>query len=548
MKARLTQLLFAIPAALVITCHCAVAEPGDTIVSLPQTEAMSIKKHTAEDDDKELTSIIQQNFRLMRADNLVAAQHYDEAIPDFAAGAPECHFLSQRQMQLKWGYACEKTGNIDEAIEHYKEAKEPMEIARLLIAQGKFAEAETVANAGAKEARDYGEKNKESYTQLREWLKFRAAARVGKQDIVGAIKDLEEAAVAYKRREPAMASRCIEEAKALAKQYKLPPVAALDSEQVKQEGAGNVYALINYLLTCGRPCDIKTINALTGSHFPEKREWIVQENSTPLVPFDQVEHRTTDGRSAEDDTLTVGLDIEKCCLTRDAVLKELKKTRTDRLTSELDVDKIYGTGAWQETYTTASGKVVLEYESYETHFLQKIQFTSVSPSQQAALAASKDSLSELVKSISLEAGSGHYAEALTLAKSAVARGGRFYLNEQSKVEELLGQNDAAIRSLLEFLGGREPGPETVQYYNRLANLYIKSKNFSAAMDAIEKAMVGSQNTAGALFLRAQANAGLGKNDAAKIDAEAAIKQYFDKGQIVRRDEVIGWVKNHPMGN
>ena len=97
----------------------------------------------------------------------------------------------------------------------------------------------------------------------------------------------------------------------------------------------------------------------------------------------------------------------------------------------------------------------------------------------------------------------------------------------------------------EFIGERTPGPETASRYTRLAELYIKNKRYRDALDSSEKALIASKDQSAALFVKAQAEAGLGNLDNARADAKAAVDDYFGKAEIVLRDRVLEWLKTLP---
>lgn len=545
MKARLIKWLPCVSALCIYAYSLPALATDAPIVTLPPTDATSVKKHTAEDDDNEFSPYMKQDFRLVRAKNLVAAKHYDEALADFEAGAPNCHFLTRNEMETNWGYALEQTGKFDDAIAHYRAVKAFDEVARLLIGQRRFVEAETVADGEITKLQKDGDSDGNTFLAM--WLKYRAAARAGLQNNAGAVKDLSAAAESYQAREPDLAKTCIEEANALAKKNNLQAVEFKPAPPPK-EGVATLIAVINYVLSSDRPYDIETFNKLTGSQFSEKKEWMtVNDNTSPLAPFSRVELQRG-GLSADEYEMSIEVDSNKCRLTKHEISEEIAKMKLDGVSTILDPNRIKFEealpGAYQRvTYVSPIGRVDLEYEPTQTQILHRIRSSNKVPKLKTTAQIAADAPSEIVKATHSRIDEGKYAEALQLAKSAVANGGKPFLSEQANVEELLGQNDAAIHSLLEFLGNHPAGPETADYYNRLANLYIKSKNYAGAVEASDKAMAGSDNTSRAHFMRAKAYAGLGKYDQAKKDAAAAIKQYFDKAQIVRRDEVIDWVKS-----
>jgi len=552
----------------------AIGSTADSLVSIPEFRYEEIKKHKAADDEEVVySSRPTRTLQLRRAQNLLAAGHYEEAINEYAKGADEWKVPMQFRTAIdqEWGLACEKVGRYDEAIGHYKSAGAQEALAKLLLELNRYAEVKSIADAQILDCLVLERKYHGYDENFPEWLRVRAVAEAGLADDKSAVRDLEEAAKKYFKNDLKKAELCIREANLLITRSKLGDALTLDTQQLPQTGKEHVIALIQFIVSSPEPFKLSRLNELTGGHLKVPgRTWPNYcEDEKPGIPFTRLQYHSEHDNYRIPEILEIDISTDKCCIPKreiDALVPlSVKKVRPISHWNESDETR------FAEAFEIPTGNLKFYFGESGARILRKVTLKAPAPAKaetaeiywKEARALSDDESSKkialLSKSIALDdqivevfverahsfARMKRFQEALDDAKHAVSLGGRAYLNEQSIIEEEMGSIDAAIEHVRAFIGSHKPGPETAPYFTRLAELYCKRNQYASAFEASEKAIVDSRNTTRAMFIRAKAEAGLGRISEARRDGNVAAKQYFDQARIVLRDEVLDWLTTLP---
>ncbi len=252
-----------------IVALCPDAAYGDIPVSLPEFHYEGIKKHTAPDDEEVVySSRPTRTLQLRRARSLLAAGHYEEAITQYSQGANEWKVPAQFRTEIdrEWGFACERLGKDDEAIQHYKAAGAQEALAKLLIKLNRYGETKAIAGTKIVDCLVLEKKFHGYDESFPEWLRIRAIAEAGLNDDKSAAQDLEDAAKKYLKNDSEKADLCIREANVLIKRSHLGEPFKLDPIQLPQIGKDSVIELVKYMASSSEPFSLSKINAITGSH------------------------------------------------------------------------------------------------------------------------------------------------------------------------------------------------------------------------------------------------------------------------------------------
>jgi tetratricopeptide (TPR) repeat protein len=547
---------------------------GAPIVSIPEFQYEEVKKHTAAEDEEFVSSaFLSPPLRLRRAKNLLAAGHYQEAIAEYSKGASEWKVPRNFHIQVEreWGIACEKLGMNEEALQHYKTAMSKELQAKLLLKLNRFREAKRIADEIIVVCAS-AEKRKHEYdSQFPEWLRLRAAAEEGLNLDTRAIADLKLAGQKYFKSNSEKADLCIREANELIARRKPHAPISLKPLQLPQEGKEKIIALVKFLVDSPTPFNLAKINALTGGHLkvPGPTWPYYCEDEHTQIPFVRLKYNSEQDNYLSPTILEIVISTDKCCVEKkeiDALIPTNEK-KVQPICHWNDADET----KYAEAYDLSTGNLKFYFGEGGARILRGITLTAHKPLKEKSsrdywkeslfLPDSENSkqLELLSKSIALDdrnitmylARAKVYLklklfnEALVDTKHAVVLGGRPYLNEQSIVEEQMGDIDAAIEHLKMFIGNHAPGPETAKYFTRLADLYLQKKDYDATLVACKKAMIDSRETAPAMFMKAKAEKGLNRIGAARHDATIAMNDYFTQARIVRRDEVIEWLNSLP---
>lgn len=215
----------------------ALGAASKSLVSIPEFRYEEIKKHKAADDEEVVySSRPTRTLQLRRAQNLLAAGHYEEAINEYAKGADEWKVPMpfRTASDREWRLSCEKLGRYDEAIAHYKTAGAQELLAKLLLKLRRYAELKSIADAKIVDCLVMEKKFHGYDENFPEWLRVRAAAEAGLSDDKSAVHDLEEAAKKYFKDDSEKADQCIREANLLIVRSKLGPSLKIESHQLPQ--------------------------------------------------------------------------------------------------------------------------------------------------------------------------------------------------------------------------------------------------------------------------------------------------------------------------
>jgi tetratricopeptide (TPR) repeat protein len=457
--------------------------------------------------------------QLLRARNLLTAGHNEEAIIDYAQGAPQWKVpLRLREpVEAGWAIACERTGNFDEAIKHAKAAHGDQLIARLFLRQHKFAEAKAIAD---NRVLDWTILERETHysTVLRVWLRMRACAEYGLSDYAGAVRDLKSAAEKYYTDDAKGAVLCEREANALIKRFKLGAAFKLGTKDLPANGKSKVLALVKFLVSSKSPLSVPDLNALTGAHIklPNKIRKEIYQEDDQIPPFDHLEYRVQYDDARVPDLLSMSITTNSCCVPRSEI-DSLFPRNAVRIPA---IDQWSGSdrSEFAEAWKIPTGRLYMCFGKSGARVLENIEFNAVQSEKHvnesdrlkselnglALVDANKtkriDLLTKTIKlddqliSSYLERSQAYlamrqYPEALADVQHAVALGGRFYLDEQANVEERMGNLNAAINDLTTFIGPRTPGPETSTFYVKLAALQSKDGRFLDAVKSANKATI-----------------------------------------------------------
>lgn len=561
-------------AAISFTLSSTGVALADSVVSIPDFQYEVLKKHTAKDDEEPFSSLyLPRTLQLRRAKNLLAAGHYEEAIREYSQGASEWKAPMQYRAMIdkEWGIACEKLGKNEEALQHYKTAGAKQPLARLLFKLERYAEVKAIADLEILDCIVSETKYPGSDFSFPQWLRLRAAAEEKLDDDKSAISDLELAAKKYFPSNSVEAELCINEANLLiARSQEATPLKA-ELLELPQEGLGKVIGLVNYLASSPEPFNISKINEFTGGHLkvPGSIWAFYSDDTKPSIPFTKLEYTADHDNYHLPQSLNISTSINKCCVPKNQIDKILPVS-TKKLVTFGHFDSRMQP-QYDEVYELKTGSLKFEFGESGARVLKRITLKALLPKevrdecrsrleadqkQQNEKTRAQSSLSErnesddhvvdqYLKSSQSCLRLKRFDQALADIKEAVRLGGRPYLSEQSIIEEQIGKVDDAIEHLKSFIGNHSPGPETAKYFTRLADLYLQQKNYEESISACQKAMIGSCETAPAIFTKAKAEMGLNRVSEAQKDANTAAKEYFDKAEIVHRDEVLNWLKELP---
>lgn len=574
MKSAIKHVAFSIAFCLAIPALLAQTE-NSKIVSLPEATE-KLKKHTPEEDEEFVSSSRPaKSVELRRASNLIAAEHYEEAISDFAKFHDKWNVptVFKNGVYSEWGFACEKLGRLDEALSNYKIAGDKCNQAEVLIKQGKYGEAKTIADGAILDCKVMEAKYKEYEYEYKEWLRIRAAAEEGLKDYKAAVADLTDAAKRYFKYDGKKSQMCVKEVNQLIAQNDLGEALVLKTDSLPVEGSQKVLNLIDHLIHSDEPFKLSKINSITGSHLqiPNKDWTSNSEDDEVGTPFKKILYQSDIHNIKDPQILEADIESSKCSLPKSRLLPLIPADaeKTAAIDHWNGSDCSPGTLAWN----LSKGCLQLTFGEEGSQLLYQITFLPLETKKSSEeseddcwrRARSLDD-KELEKKVELfskliqmdnrlvtyylERSKAltklkRYDEALKDAKTMVEIAGRPYLVEQSVVEEAMDKIDDAIEHQRAFIGDHKPGPETSEYFCRLGELYLKKKNFELALDAAQKAMIETDEKALAYFVKAKAEAGLNRNSDAKADSDTSIKLYFDQARIVLRDRVIDWQNTLP---
>ncbi len=513
-----------------------------------------------------------RSIQILRARNLLAAGHYDEAVADYTEGLPKWNVPARfrRFAEQEFALALEKLGNVDEAIKHARASGSDSLLARLYLKKERFAEALAVADNNILDERVTDFENHNSQT-LGQWLQLRAAVRCHLNQYKDAVTDLREAAIRYFETDTERSSICARAANILIERFKLGAPFKLDVAKLPSNGNAQVIALVKFLSTSKAPFEISELNRLTGAHIKLKGDiWAnIHQEKKDILPFYDLEYRSEHNSLKTPDLFMLHIAIDRCCVPKAEIdlLFPANATKVPALSTWNSGDLSQYAEAWK----LPTGRLFLMFGEGGARVLNYLEFNALKPDAKDSAVHLKERADDygdqpekkvrtLTEALKLDdqlialyvdrarayCDLGKFNEALIDAKRAVALGGPFYLGEQSLVEEKMGNLDAASEHQKEYIGGRTPGPETTTQYTRLAELYVKGKNYRSALESAEKAMIDSKEKGGALFAKAQAEAGLGNYAEARADGKSAVDYYFDHAEILHRDQVIEWLKTIPL--
>lgn len=557
MPVKTRRILIAVFGALSTWPSAALAAVDELLVTMPEFETEKYER-TARRTEEHIPGAFgpARNFHLYRAKNLLQAGHFAESLSDYKTGmsdwsAPNVH---KAVIEREWGIACDKTGDIDGALEHYKAGGAQVELAKLYIRLKQYSDAKKIADLKIVDLREAETRNNHQSGDLPAWYRMRAAIEVQQHNAAAAIQDLQMAATIYRRSTTDASKLCDEEAHAVAAKYDLK-LSEFNPPPLPHRNAGRVKDLLKYLLTSEHSLSISKINSVTGSHLklPGSMWPEISDEDSPAVPFQKIDYRVFTDKPSIPQKVEVTINTSHCSLPMTEVEQEFTINKCVAA-EKLAVENKY-TCYWK--YILPSGNLTLKYSPGGEHVLTKIEFISRREepvSEIAGNANANEAVGSVVnsesppalarKALSL-AEQNMLPQALVLVKRAVRQGGRPFLLEQSTIEEKIGNLDDAADSLLKFIGNHNPGPETARYFTQLAGLYYSQKNYTASIDASDKAMINSRRTGDALAIKAKAELALNRVEDAKRDATAAVTQYFDEARIMRRDEILKWIETLP---
>ena len=566
-----------------VTCVAAsgadsVQDAGFSEVTVPLPtfpyEDYCLKPHKSPADDQEFPSSnrVPRTLQILRARNLLAAGHYDEAIADYREGLPQWKvpYRFRQTAEHEFELACEKIGKIDDAIKHAKLAGSDELIARLYLKERRFAEAKAIADNNVLDNKIFDFDNHYA-EELGPWLQFRAAVKCHLGQYESAVGDLKEAAQKYYEGDTEAANTCVQAANVLIERFKMGPPFRLEAAQLPAKGKDKVIELVRFLSTSPKPLSISELNRITGARIklPSTTWRNIHQEEKEIRPFDHLEYRSEDDNLEVPELLMVHIATDQCCVPKAEIdlLLPTNGSKIPPISTWSESDE----SPYAEAWKLPTGRLFLRFGKGGARVLNYLEFNALKPEEKVTAEQLKrraqyywdekeKKVSTLTDAIKLDdqmielyvdraiayCDLGRFNEALIDAKRAVTLGGRFYLDEQSMVEEKMGDLSDAIEHYKAFIGERTPGPETASRYARLAELYVKTKQYRDALEASEKALIDSKEKSAALFVKAQAEAGIGNLESARADAKSAADDYFSKAQIVLRDRVLEWLKTLPL--
>ncbi len=549
---------------------------AEIVLSLPQfsQERSILRPHRLPEDDEEIScGGFQRSLEILRARNLLAAGHYEEAIADYKEGLPrwEVAQYHRRWAEFEFAVACEMAGKIDDAIDHAKLAGADELLARLYLKKRRYTRAQVLADDSIHRERIVA--SARHYSQeLACWLQLRAVAKYHLKKYEMAVADLKEAAQLYYRSDPASANTCAREANILIERFKLGPPFRLDVAQLPAKGKDEVIDLVKYLVSAPEPFNIADLNRITGAHIQlPGRTWCnVYKEEKAIRPFDGLEYCTEQENQNAPKLFMLSITTDDCCIP---------KTEIDRLFPS-NASKVPPIGFWGEIYESPdaeawavpTGQLFLRVAAGDAHVLTDLEFRAVKSNEKVTVEQlvrqaeryglqSEMKIGALTGAIRMDdrnpellierarayCEAGRFSEAMVDAKRAVALGGRSYMDEQAVVEEKMGNLEAAIEHIKDGFDVRKTGSETAAGYARLAELYLENRQYKEALQATERALSDSLDKGAVLFVKAKAEAGLGNLPEARSSAKAAADDYFSRAEIVLRDRVLDWLKALPAG-
>lgn len=525
-------------------------------------------------DDEQIPSSSRPmlSLQLLRARNLLRAGHYEEACADYQQGLPKWDVpeMFQKHVECEWAIACYRLGKIDEALEHAKSAKYEELQVELLVKKGLYKVALEIADTEVQNEK-LTEHRYHTSDELRKWLRIRALIYCRQGEIQKAVEDLKLAAEKYFEDDSKSSDICVREANVLIEQYHLGAKFVLNQSILPTQGKDKVLSFIKMLVSSPEPLDLARINEITGSKIkiPGSCWKYIHQEDEAFPPFDHFEYRRKSENIDEPELVMTNVTTNTCCVTRDEVLLLIPQSakKVAALSTWSGGDESEYSDAWM----LPTGRLYLRFGKGGARTLSYIEFNAPEPEAKVdaddlikrsywvpdkdtqkkldllnqAVATGEQPVVAYTKRADFYLEQKQFADALADAKHLVEIGGRFYLDKQIEVEEKMGNLDSAVQHMNEYIGAHKPGPETVELYGRLAELQIKNRDFAASIDSLEKAKIGASEPNNLAFLQAQAQAGLGHYGEARAEGKEAVKYYFDKAQIVRRDEVLNWLKSLP---
>ena len=532
-----------------------------------------LKPHKTPADDQEFPSgnRMPRTLQILRARNLLAAGHYEEAIADYKEGLPKWKVpsLFRRTAEHEFALACEKVGKIDDAIEHAKLAGSDELLARLYLKERRYTEAKAIADNNVLDNRilDFDYHYAEDFGP---WLQLRAKVECHLKQYENAVRDLKEAAQKYYEDDTDASITCMRAANILIERFKMGPPFKLEAGQLPAKGKEKVIELVKFLSASAKPLKIVELNRITGAQIklPGKTWRNIHQEEKEIRPFDHLEYRSEDDNLEVPELLMLDIATDECCVPKAEIdsLLPSNGSKIPPISTWSESDE----SPYAEAWKLPTGRLFLRFGKGGARVLNYLEFNALKPDEKLTAEQLKrrahyywdekekkvNTLTDAIKlddqmiELYVDRANAYcdlerFNEALADAKRAVILGGRFYLDEQSMVEEKMGNLSDAIEHFKAFIGERTPGPETASLYTRLAELYVQNKQFRDALEASDKALIDSKEKSAALFVKAQAEAGLGNFESARADAKAAADDYFNKAEIVLRDRVLEWLKALP---
>lgn len=548
--------------------NCPVSWPHDKKSKLDNS-----KPRKPEDDEPFVSSSRPMlSLQLLRASNLAAAGHYEEAYTDYQQGLPNWHVPEMFQKSVEGAFAdcCDKIGKLDEAIEHAKVSYDTDLYVQLLVSKGLFAQAREIADSEITRERLQAQKYHRP-DEMRIWLKIRAVIYCKLREWQKAVDDLKQAAALYYEDDSENSRICVDEANALIDKYKLGARFSLARDVLPSQGKEKVLAFIKMLSTSTSPLDIEQINRITeaGIKIPGETWPEVFQHDGAFPPFDHFQYNRVTGDLKSPELVMTSITTNSCCVPRDEVVslipprgKKVPARSHFGGSSEVETADawVFPTGRLFLRFGKGGARILeyiefdipeIEEEPQSRELLEQSAWLPDSESRKKlallgkAIESDGQSISALSSRADLYLQEKQFEKALSDAKRISEIGGRFFLDKQIEVEEKMGDYRSAVKHMREYIGTHSPGPETVDIFSRLARLQIGEGDFTGALDSLEKAKIGAKEPDAAAFLLAQAQAGLGKTSLARLSAEKSIKYYFANAKIVLRDRVIDWLKSLP---
>lgn len=548
-------------------------EFAEPLFSLPQSGPFVKQERTPADDQQQLVGIrvALMPLQILRAHNLSAAGHFEEALADFREGLPKWKVPIQirRGAEIEFAIACQQVGKIDDAIEHAKLAGADEFLAELYLKERRFAEAKAVADKNVLYNRVCEFRNQKAI-ELAPWLQRRAVVEYHLKQYDNAVRDFKEAAQRYSEEDAEGSNTCMRAANVLIARFKMGSPFKLEAAKLPAKGKEKVIELVKFLTTSAKPLDSAELSRITGAQIklPSKPWRNIYQEEKEILPFIGLEYRSDDDDLKVPKLFMFNIATAECCVPKADIdsLRPSNCSKIPPISTWTESDESRYAEAWK----LPTGRLFLQFAEGGYRVLEYLEFNAPAPDEKVTIEQLKrransywqenekkaNTLTDAINldgqriELYLDRANAYcdlrrFDKALADVKRAVELGGRFYLDEQSMVEEKMGDLGDAIEHFKVYIGEHTPGPETASRYTRLAELYLKNKQFRDALGASEKALIDSKCKGAALFVKAQAEAELGDLESARVDAKAAVDDHFNRAEIVLRDRVLEWLKTIP---